>query len=172
MAVDDILVAWRYPVTDGLEEAEVDRRTAIDMYQQLQEVCSTKLLSSPVILGGLGVVAQIDHLYARTKEFINTLIAVTSWLDAAVTSINVLNPMENLCCGMFKCMQWFKYMIHVNFANSSVMATKFHTLSSLLEANRTYWQRVIVQSISILWWKQLKTKAKWLVAAALWTISC
>ena len=31
----------------------------------------------------------IDHLRARTKEFINTLIA------AVVTSMNVLNPMEN-----------------------------------------------------------------------------
>ena len=38
---------------------------------------------------------SIDHLHARTKEFINTLIAVTSRLDAVVTSMNVLNPMEN-----------------------------------------------------------------------------
>ena len=38
---------------------------------------------------------KIDHLHARTKEFINTLIAVTSRLDAVVTSMNVLNPMEN-----------------------------------------------------------------------------
>ena len=36
----------------------------------------------------------IDHLYTRTKEFINTLIAVMSRLDAVVTSMNVLNPME------------------------------------------------------------------------------
>ena len=41
----------------------------------------------------------------KDKEFINTLIAVTSRLDAAVTGINVLNPMENQCCGTFKCMQ-------------------------------------------------------------------
>ena len=34
----------------------------------------------------------IDHLHARTKELIiiNTLIAVTSWLDAVVASMNVL----------------------------------------------------------------------------------
>ena len=44
------LWARQYPVTDAMEEAEVDRRTAIDMYQWLREVCSTKLLSSPVIL--------------------------------------------------------------------------------------------------------------------------
>ena len=93
----------------------------------------------------------IDHLHIRTKEFINTLIVVTSQLDAAVTNINVLNPMENRCCGMFKCMLCFKYTVHVNFANNGVTAIKFYMLSSLLEANRTYWQQVTVQSISTLW---------------------
>ena len=37
----------------------------------------------------------IDYLYARTKEIINTLVMVTSQLDAVVSSINVVNPMEN-----------------------------------------------------------------------------
>ena len=72
----------------------------------------------------------IDHLHVRTKEFINMLIAVMSRLDAAVTSINVLNPMENQCCGMFKCMLCFKYMAHVNFTNNAVTAIKSHTLLS------------------------------------------
>ena len=40
----------------------------------------------------------IDHLHVRTKEFINTLIVVTSRLDSVVTSMNVLNPMENRMC--------------------------------------------------------------------------
>ena len=37
----------------------------------------------------------IDHLHARNTVFINTLIAVTSRLDAVIASMNVLNPMEN-----------------------------------------------------------------------------
>ena len=41
------------------------------------------------------LLTRIDHLHARTKEFINTLIVVTSRLDAVITSMNVLNPMEN-----------------------------------------------------------------------------
>ena len=41
-----------------------------------------------------------------------------SRLDAVVTSINVLNPMENQCCGVFKCMLCFKYTVYVKFANS------------------------------------------------------
>ena len=47
---------------------------------------------------------SIDHLQVRTKECINMLIVVTSQLDALVPSISVLNPMENCCCGRFKCM--------------------------------------------------------------------
>jgi len=50
-----------------MEEAEVDRHTAIDIYQWLREVCSTKLLSNPIILGGPGVVVQIDESLFRHK---------------------------------------------------------------------------------------------------------
>ena len=67
------------------------------------------------------------------------------------TSTNVLNPMETQCCRTFKCMLCFKYMVHVNLANNSVMAIKFHMLLSLLKANHMYWQRGTVQSISIVW---------------------
>ena len=73
MAVDDALWAWQYPVTDAMEESEVDICTAIDMYQWLWEVCSTKLLSSPVILGGPGVVVQIDESSFRHKPNVNTI---------------------------------------------------------------------------------------------------
>ena len=52
---------------------------------------------------------------------------------------------------MFKCMLEFKYTVHAIFTNNGVMAIQFYTLSSLLEANRMYRQRVTVQSISILW---------------------
>ena len=47
-----IMYLWarQYPVTDAMEEAVVDKRTAIDIYQWLREVCITKLLSSPIIL--------------------------------------------------------------------------------------------------------------------------
>ena len=67
------LWARQYLVTDVMEEAEVERCTAIDMYQWLREVCSTKLLSSPVILGGPGVVAQIDESLFRHKPKVNTI---------------------------------------------------------------------------------------------------
>ena len=54
-----------------MEEADVDRRTAIDIYQWLREVCSTKLLSSPIVLGGPGVVVQIDESLFQHKPKVN-----------------------------------------------------------------------------------------------------
>ena len=43
----------------------------IDIYQWLQKVCSTKLLSSPIVLGGPGVVVQIDESLFRHKPKVN-----------------------------------------------------------------------------------------------------
>ena len=61
MATDDVyLWAQQYPVTDAMEEADVDWHTATDIHQWQWEVCSTKLLSRPIVLGGLSVVIQID----------------------------------------------------------------------------------------------------------------
>ena len=75
------------------------------------------------------------------------LIAVTSQLDAVVTSMNVVNPMENQWCVTFKRMLWFKYTVHINFANSNGSMIHFHALSSLFETNHTYWLLVTVQRI-------------------------
>ena len=65
------LWARQYPVTDAMEEADVDRRRAINIYQWLREVCSTKLLSSPIVLGGPGVVVQIDESLFQHKPKVN-----------------------------------------------------------------------------------------------------
>ena len=43
-------------------QAEVTEKTAVDVYQFLRDVCSTRLLSDgPTLLGGDGVVVQIDE---------------------------------------------------------------------------------------------------------------
>ena len=52
-----VLMYWwlrQYPVSDAAEEAKVSRETAINVYQWFREVCSTKLLASPIVLGGAG----------------------------------------------------------------------------------------------------------------------
>ena len=49
------------PVTDAELQLEISRSTAIDIYQWLREVCSTKLLATPIVLGGPGTVVEIDE---------------------------------------------------------------------------------------------------------------
>ena len=62
--MDDFTSFWvhQYPITDAMQEAEVDRLTAIDVYQWLREICSSSLIYRPqIVLGGPGVVVQIDE---------------------------------------------------------------------------------------------------------------
>ena len=60
--------AREYPVGDAAEEAQVQQKTAIDIYQWLREVCSTRLITNgPVVLGGPGTVVQIDESLFRHK---------------------------------------------------------------------------------------------------------
>ena len=56
-----------YPVTLMAQEAEIGENTACDIYQWLREVCSTKLLGSPIILGGPGVIVQLDESQFKHK---------------------------------------------------------------------------------------------------------
>ena len=65
-----VLIYWwvrDYPVSDAAEEAHVGRDTAINVYQWLREVCTIKLLSMPIQLGGPGKVVQIDESLFKHK---------------------------------------------------------------------------------------------------------
>ena len=55
------------PVTDVIDDAEIDTRTGIDIYQWLREVCTTKLLQAPIILRGPGTIVQVDESLFRHK---------------------------------------------------------------------------------------------------------
>ena len=68
--------AREYRVTDAASEAEVNKDTAIGVYQWLREVCSTRLLSMPCMLGGPGVVVQIDESQFRHKPKVNSIIII------------------------------------------------------------------------------------------------
>ena len=65
--------AREYPVIEAAGEAEIGRPVAIDIYQWLREVCSSKLIQSPVILGGPGKVVQVDESLFRHKPKVNFL---------------------------------------------------------------------------------------------------
>ena len=65
-----ILMHWwarQYPVTDAAEEAEVTESTGSQVYQWFREVCSTKLVNTPIILGGRNVTVQIEESLFRHK---------------------------------------------------------------------------------------------------------
>ena len=63
-----LLVGSRiYLASDAAEEARVGQDTAINVYQWLREVCSTKLLGMNIQLGGPGNVVQIDESVFRRK---------------------------------------------------------------------------------------------------------
>ena len=65
-----IAILWwsrEYPVCQMAHEAEIGEDTACDIYQWLREVCSTHLLQTPIVLGGSGVVVQVDESQFKHK---------------------------------------------------------------------------------------------------------
>ena len=70
-----LIIYWwarQYPVGDCYEEVEVDKHTAIDVYQWLREVYTTRLVQDPpIVLGGAGLTVQIDESLFRHKSKVN-----------------------------------------------------------------------------------------------------
>ena len=65
-----LAILWwsrEYPVTDMAMEAEITERSACDIYNWPREVCSAKLLRMPIVLGGPGVIVQIDESLFKHK---------------------------------------------------------------------------------------------------------
>ena len=72
-----VLLYWwagEYAVSDAAQEAEVDEKTAIQTYQYCRDICSWRLLNrdAPLMLGGPGVVVQIDESLFRHKPKVNS----------------------------------------------------------------------------------------------------
>ena len=55
------------PVTTACKEADAVSKIAIDGYQWLREVCSTRLLTTPIKLGDPGTIIQADELLFNHK---------------------------------------------------------------------------------------------------------
>ena len=64
---------WVYqlPMCTVAQLVEVNKETAINVCQWLREVCSTKLVNTSIILGGNGVVVQLDESLFRHKLKVN-----------------------------------------------------------------------------------------------------
>ena len=65
MASPFALLGREYPVTKVSEDIGIDSSTACDVFQWLREVCTTKLLQKPIVLGGPNKTVEIDESMFR-----------------------------------------------------------------------------------------------------------
>ena len=56
-----------YPVTKLACEAKITENTACTIYQWFREMCSTHLLNTQIILGGPGIIVQVDESQFKHK---------------------------------------------------------------------------------------------------------
>ena len=102
--------ARQYPVSDCKDEAEIAEHTAIDMYQWLREVCSTRLLRDPpIVLGGEGVIVEIDESLFRHKPkvFYRFESGVSYHFPFPhLCSITVEGPPRTRC----GCLEWWTHL--------------------------------------------------------------
>ena len=57
------------PVTQATKQAKISEKQCIDIYQFMRDVCTAKLLATPIILGGPGTVVQIDEsLFVHNRK--------------------------------------------------------------------------------------------------------
>ena len=71
-----IAMLWwtrEYPVIEMSDEAEITEDTACTINQWMRDVCSTKLLGMPIVLGGPGIVVEIDESLFKHKPKVSEL---------------------------------------------------------------------------------------------------
>ena len=73
-----VIIHWwaqQYPVCQAAQEAKVSEVTGVQAYQYLRDVCSWRLttVDAPLLLGGPGVIIQIDESLFRHKPKVQLL---------------------------------------------------------------------------------------------------
>ena len=69
MAPTDTSLEHRYASDTSCQANKSLCKKSIDVYQYLRDVCSSKLLTAPIVLGGPGKVVQIDEsLFVHTQK--------------------------------------------------------------------------------------------------------
>ena len=106
--------AREYPVKDAAEEAEVQEKTAIDVYQWLREVCSTRLITDgPIVLGGPGSTVQIDEsLFRHKPKVANIIITVTMLKFLLFFSSIIAEGQQQERCGFSA---WWTHLKHLRW---------------------------------------------------------
>ena len=82
-----VTISSRMPI---LSNSDINR-TAVDVMQWLREVCSPKLLQTPIILGGPGVIVQIDESLFRHKPKVRIKAGISVQHTGNTTYIQTYN---------------------------------------------------------------------------------
>ena len=82
-----LLIHWwcrEYPVSDAAQEAQVEEKRAIQIYQYFRDICSWHLLhhDAPLMLRGSGTAVQIDEsLFRHKRKVRQTLCLCTVYMQ-------------------------------------------------------------------------------------------
>ena len=95
-----ILMVWwakEYPVLKAATEADTSANTACQVYQWLREVCPTRLLQTQIVLGGPGIIVQVDESQFRHKPKVIHKIHTSGILTIFIFSITVVEGHAVIC---------------------------------------------------------------------------
>lgn len=95
------LIFWwsrEHPVTQTAIEVGCKADTAVDVYQWLREVCSTYLCNQTIVLGGPGVVVQIDESLFSHKPKVRLFARGISLHRPARHGIVSATNSMHICC--------------------------------------------------------------------------
>ena len=82
----------QFPVTTAPLDADINKSTAIDVYQWFREVCSTTLLNTPIVLGGNGVIVEIDESLVKTwGNSCPLALAASPWASPSPSVMGIWN---------------------------------------------------------------------------------
>ena len=77
------------PVTDAMKDVEVDKHTAIDVFQWFREVCLSSLMQGPqIVLGGPGTVIHIDESLFRHKPKVTETVQYILFRTIVVVTLH------------------------------------------------------------------------------------
>ena len=95
-------------MTDAAQECGCNKSTAVDVYQWLREVCSTVLCNQQIILGGPGVVVQIDESqFTHKPKVICSHSIISSKTNIVHSIIEDVHQYK-----MFGCLDWLTRPVH------------------------------------------------------------
>jgi len=88
------------PVTTACTEAAVARKTAINVFQWLREVCCTKLIATPIRFGSPGTVVQADEsLFNHKAKVCMISNTILNYITIHLTTRMVEDDMLITLCG-------------------------------------------------------------------------